>query len=54
MTLTLYTSCLSFDGQVRRVRCVSLVKLFLPPLAPQEIQESQVKPERQVKERYMI
>lgn len=49
LTLTLHTICLSFDGQVRKVRCASLAKLFLALLAHQEIQESQAKLEWQVK-----
>lgn len=50
VTLTVLLTCVSLDGQVIRVRCASLVKLFLALLAPQENLEGQVKLEWQVKE----
>lgn len=53
-TLTFALISFSFHGQVRKVRCASLVKLFLALLAPQENQESQEKWDCQVKERHQI
>lgn len=49
VTLTFPLISFSFDGQVRKVRCASPVKLFLAPLAPQENQESKEKLDSQVK-----
>lgn len=54
ITLTVHDNYVSLDGQVRRVSCASLVKLFLALLAPQENQEGQVKLDWQVKELLVI
>lgn len=52
--MTVPVTCVSLDVQGRRVRCASLVKLFLALLAPQENQENQVKLDWQVKELHLI
>lgn len=54
ITLTVHVSFVFLVGQVRRVRCAFLVKLFLVLLAPQENQEGQVNLDWQVKELLLI